>query len=129
MRRVLPLLAVGITAGLIGAAYLGALHLLQRWLWPEHNSLAVQSLLLVGVGLIIAATTRWLGPGSNVELLVDNIHVLGGAETDKGDRALVPLSLLVSRSAPLWALKHRSCRRAEQWVPRWHAASDSTSPM
>lgn len=94
MRRVLPLLAVGVTAGLIGAAYLGALHLLQQWFWPDHNSMAIQSLLLVGVGLTIAATTRWLGPGSNVELLVDNIHVLGGAETDKGDRALVPLSLL-----------------------------------
>ncbi|MCZ7631596.1 MAG: chloride channel protein [Microthrixaceae bacterium] len=93
-RRILPLLAVGITAGLIGAAYLGALHILQQWFWPGRNSMTTQSLLLVGTGLVIAAATRWIGPGGNVELLVDNIHVLGGAATDRGDRALVPLSLL-----------------------------------
>ncbi len=94
LRRVLPLVFVGVAAGLIGAAYLGALHLLQHWLWPDRNPVAVQSLLLVGTGVVIALVTRWLGPGGDVELLVDNIHVLGGAETEKGDRALVPLSLL-----------------------------------
>ncbi len=68
--------------------------MLQHWFWPGENSLSIQSLLLVGVGVMIAVTYRFVGSGSNVELLVDNIHVLGGAETDKGDRGLIPLSLM-----------------------------------
>lgn len=90
----LPVLVVGLGAGLLGAAYVGALELAQRWLWPEHHSLAAQALILVGAGALVAVGTRALGPSGDVELLVDNIHVLGGAETTRELRAVVPLSLV-----------------------------------
>jgi H+/Cl- antiporter ClcA len=38
--------------------------------------------------------TRVLGPSGNVELLVDNIHVLGGADDTRRLRSLIPTSLL-----------------------------------
>ncbi len=121
IRRHAPLVMVGVAAGAIGALYLGALHLLQHWLWPGNNAMTTQTVLLVGTGLVIAGVTRWLGPGGNVELLVDNIHVLGRASTDKGDRALVPLSLLgvsvgstLGPEAPLV----QTCGTLGTWVAR-----------
>ncbi len=77
-----------------GALYLGALHLLQNWFWPGNTTAVQQSLLLVGTGVVLAVAYRFVGTGGTVELLVDNIHVLGRAREERGDRALVPLSLL-----------------------------------
>ncbi|MFV0317382.1 MAG: chloride channel protein [Microthrixaceae bacterium] len=121
LRQHLPLLIVGISAGVIGAIYLGALHILQRWFWPDNTSLLLQTILLVATGILISGVTRWLGPGGNVELLVDNIHVLGAASTDKGDRALVPVSLLgisvgstLGPEAPLV----QTCGTMGTWVAR-----------
>lgn len=120
---VVPLLVVGVGAGLLGAGYLALLHLAQRWLWPDGNTLVVQSCLLVGTGVVLGLVARRLGPGGNVELLVDNIHVLGRATHDRGDRALVPLSLLcvsvggaLGPEAPLV----QTCGQMGTWIAqRW----------
>ncbi len=87
-------LAVGVAGGLAGAAYVGLLHLLQRALAPEHHGSAVQLGILVAVGGAVALITRIGGETGNVELLVDNIHVLGGAEDVRQLRSMVPASLL-----------------------------------
>lgn len=89
-----PVAVVGLGGGLIGAAYVGTLHLLQRWLWPEGHTLGLQALILVAVGLAVAGILRWLGPAGSMELLVDNIHVLGGPEEMEHTRSLIPASLL-----------------------------------
>jgi H+/Cl- antiporter ClcA len=91
---VLPVLGVGVAGGLVGAAYLALLHLLQRWLWPEHNGIPVQACILVAAGVVVAVGVRVLGPTGDVELLVDNIHVLGGAEQPRQTRSVVPISLV-----------------------------------
>lgn len=85
---------VGIASGLLGAAYVGVLHLLQKVLDPSLHGPAVQLGILVAVGAAVALITRIGGETGNVELLVDNIHVLGGAEDVKALRSLVPASLL-----------------------------------
>jgi H+/Cl- antiporter ClcA len=87
-------LAAGLLGGGIGAAYLALLHLLQRGLWPTHSGLLVHGCILVGVGIAVVVLTRTLGSGGDVELLVDNIHVAGGAEDLHQLPALIPISLL-----------------------------------
>ena len=86
--------AVGIAGGLMGAAYVAALHGLQHILGPEHHAWSVQLAILVAVGGAVAVITRIGGETGDVELLVDNIHVLGGAEDVRRLRSLIPASLL-----------------------------------
>ncbi len=90
----LPVAIVGIGGGLVGAAYIAALHLLQRWLWPTHHADLVVLAILVAVGLAVAVINRFLGDSGNVELLVDNIHVLGGTDDVRRTVPLIPASLL-----------------------------------
>jgi len=87
-------LAAGLLGGGIGAAYLALLHLLQRGLWPTHSGLWVHGFVLAGIGVLVAVLARLLGSGGNVELLVDNIHVAGGADDLHELPALIPISLL-----------------------------------
>lgn len=49
---------------------------------------------ITGVGLVIGLLTRWLGNPGDVELLVDNIHVIGRPESARSLRSLIPVSLL-----------------------------------
>jgi H+/Cl- antiporter ClcA len=94
-RRLLVLVVlVGVGGGAIGAAYIGALHLLQRALWPTHWSPLTHLCILGGVGLAVGLLTRLLGNPGSVELLVDNIHVLGGNDEVRALRSLIPISLL-----------------------------------
>ncbi len=86
--------AVGVLGGLVGAAYVALLQLLERVLGPSNHTAPIQALILIGAGLAVAAITRVGGETGNVELLVDNIHVLGGAEDVRGLRTLIPSSLL-----------------------------------
>src|SRR6187402_3360184 len=80
--RLLSLVVVtGLLGGLVGAAYLGLLKVFERGLGPEHWGLWSHLLVMTAVGAAVAGLTRWLGSPSDVELLVDNIHVLGGAES------------------------------------------------
>ena len=88
------MLIVGLGGGLIGAAYVGLLHLLQRWLWPTHHTVLVQLGILVAVGITVAVIARLGGDSGNVEILVDNIHLLGGADDPRRTIPLVPSSLL-----------------------------------
>ena len=85
---------VGVGGGLIGAGYLTALRWLTHWLGPGNRPALAQGAILVAVGLSVSVLTRLLGDSGNVELLVDNIHVLGGAEDVSQVRSLVPTSLL-----------------------------------
>jgi H+/Cl- antiporter ClcA len=85
---------VGVMGGAVGAAYVGLLKLLERGLWPTHWSTADHLAVLAAVGLAVGLLTRVLGNPGDVELLVNNIHVLGGAEDIRDLRSLVPVSLL-----------------------------------
>ena len=87
-------LIVGFGGGLVGAAYVSCLHLLQRWLWPSQHRTVVQLVILTAVGVVVAAIARWGGESGDVELLVDNIHVLGGADDPRRTLPLLPASLL-----------------------------------
>src|ERR1700756_4512692 len=82
----------GLLGGAVGAAYLGLLHLLQRGLWPKHWGLLPHGLTLVAVGVAVAGLTRVRGSPGDVELLVDNIHVSGGAEDLRRLPSLIPVS-------------------------------------
>ncbi|MBV9282996.1 MAG: chloride channel protein, partial [Acidimicrobiia bacterium] len=94
-RRLLAYVAVaGIVGGLVGAAYIGLLHLFQDALWPTHWDTLPHLFILVGVGLAVGILTRLLGNPGDVELLVNNIHVLGGPEDIHDLRSLIPVSLL-----------------------------------
>jgi len=84
----------GIVGGLVGAAYVSMLHLLQHGLWPTHWSTWPHLAILVGVGLVVGLLTHVLGNPGDVELLVNNIHVLGGPEDIRDLRSLIPISLL-----------------------------------
>lgn len=90
----LPAIVVGLASGLVGVAYLAVLHLLSEAIGPGVHSAVVQGVVLVGAGAAVAVGARLLGPTGNVELLVDNIHVLGGAEGVRQTRAMVPVSLV-----------------------------------
>jgi len=94
LRLFLLVVAVGVTGGLVGAAYVAALKLLERGLWPTHTSTGVHLWILAGVGAAVGVMTEVLGTPGDVELLVNNIHVLGGAEDIRDLRSLIPVSLL-----------------------------------
>jgi len=70
------------------------LHLLQRGLWPTHWDLFPHGLILVGVGIAVAVLVHVLGSPGDVELMVDNIHVVGGHDNVRMLRSLIPVSLL-----------------------------------
>src|SRR5262245_2596214 len=93
-RMVLPVLLVGIGGGLVGAAYLTILEVVTDWIGPDGRSTLAQAAILTLVGLAVSGLTMTLGETGNVELLVDNIHVLGGAEDVRYVRSLIPSSLL-----------------------------------
>jgi H+/Cl- antiporter ClcA len=86
--------AVGALGGLVGAAFVGALKLLEKGLWPTHWSTGAHLAILVAVGAAVGLLTRVLGTPGDVELLVNNIHVLGGPEDIRDLRSLIPVSLL-----------------------------------
>lgn len=87
-------MVVGLAGGLAGAAFVGTLNLLQRLLWPTHWATPAHLFVLVAVGGAVGLLTRLLGNPGDVELLVDNIHVLGGNEDLRDLKSLLPVSLL-----------------------------------
>src|SRR3954468_22428244 len=101
-RRSVLVVSAGVVGGGVGAAYLGALALTRRYLGPTHWSLTAHLVVMVVVGIAITLLVRLLGRPGDVELLVDNIHVGGGAEDVRSLRSLIPISLLaVGTGGPL----------------------------
>lgn len=102
-RRMLGLVALtGILGGVVGAIYILVLKAATNVLGPNAWELWPHLALMAGVGIVIAVLVKWLGAPADVELLVDNIHVLGGPDEAKGLRALIPASLLaIAAGGPL----------------------------
>src|ERR1035441_9843761 len=130
-RRLLGMvLLVGVGGGLIGAAFVGMIHVLQRGLWPTHWHDVAHLFILVGVGVAVALLTRTLGNPGDVELMVNNIHVLGGPEDISDLRSLIPVALLCIASggamgpeAPLV----QTTGSLGAWLSgRWHLSRDDT---
>ncbi len=125
-RLLLLVVSVGTIGGLVGAAYVGALKLLELGLWPTHTSDGVHLLVLAAVGAGVGVLTHVLGTPGDVELLVNNIHVLGGAE-DVGDlRSLIPVSLLCIASGggmgPEAPLVQTTGGLGSWLAARWHVS-------
>ena len=78
-RIVLAVIGAGLIGGAFGAAYLWVLRGVTAVIGAESVGRWVHLPLLVGVGIVVALLVRWLGAPDDVELLVGNIHVLGGA--------------------------------------------------
>lgn len=86
---------VGLAGGLVGAAYVSGLHLLETVLAPEHHDgWLPQLLVLTGAGAAVGLLVKVLGDPGDVELLVDNIHVSGGSSDARALRSLIPASLV-----------------------------------
>ncbi|HTR81632.1 MAG TPA: chloride channel protein [Bacteroidota bacterium] len=95
LQRIFPqILFVGAAGGVIGLLYLEMLSLLGKWLSPDARLPWEQVLVMAGIGLLIAILIKVLGNPGNVELLVNNIHLLGGQSEFKNLRSLIPVSLL-----------------------------------
>jgi H+/Cl- antiporter ClcA len=86
--------AVGVGAALIGAGFIGLIRLFQRALWPTHTDNLVHLFILIGVGVAVAVLVRTLGNPGDVELLVNNIHLMGGPDDISDLRSLLPVALL-----------------------------------
>ncbi len=90
----LLVVAAGVAGGIAGAGYLALLMVAERLLGPDHWPAGPHLVILVGVGVAVAAVVAKAGPTSNVELLVDDIHVIGGRYELRTLRSLIPVSLL-----------------------------------
>lgn len=93
-RLLIVVVITGLAGGAVGAAYLAALRALTNVLGPDAWTSRAHLVVLVAVGAVIGLLVRWLGAPAGVELLVDNIHVLGGPDEGRGLRSLIPASLL-----------------------------------
>ncbi len=95
-RFLLWVFLVGLTSALCGAAYLFILNRLSLLMGPQSPFFGYLShgLILVAVGVAIALLERGVGPAGNVEMLVDNIHEMGGNKERKNLLCLIPTSLI-----------------------------------
>jgi len=94
-RIFIPTLMIGVLGGVVGFVYLGLLRLLTNVLGPSHSSIWVHLGILSAVGLTAGLIKRYISNAGEMELLVDNIHVLGGHDDVGGTlKSLVPVSLL-----------------------------------
>lgn len=53
--------AVGVAGGVVGAAYVGVLHVLTHVMGPDHHAAPVQLGIMVAVGAAVALITRTWG--------------------------------------------------------------------
>jgi len=88
------IIAVGFLGGLTGAGYLKIMWMLQTKLGPAAWGPWPHVILMGATGLLIGLLTLYLGDPGNVELLVNNIHLLGGNEDIRQLRSLIPTSLI-----------------------------------
>ena len=113
--RLLPMAAlVGLLGGLVGALYVTALNSLSLLFFPAPWAKTIPTfirtpftmsitwsnwahwLVLITAGVLTALGVKFLGDPGDTELLVDNIHVHGGAPEEgmKQLRSLIPISLI-----------------------------------
>jgi H+/Cl- antiporter ClcA len=113
--RLLPMAALtGLIGGLVGAAYVTAMNSLSLLFFPAPWAKTIPTfiktpfttsitwsnwihwLILITAGLLTALGVKFLGDPGDTELLVDNIHVHGGAPAEdiKQLRSLIPISLI-----------------------------------
>ena len=122
--------AVGVVGGLVGAAFVGSMHVLERVLWPTHWATFPHLFILVGVGAAVAILTHVLGNPGDVELLVNNIHVSGGPEDIHDLRSLIPVALLCISSGggmgPEAPLVQTTGSLGGWMGRRWHFSQDET---
>lgn len=90
----LLVVVVGVLGGAAGAAYLAALKGVEHLIGPERWSSGAHLVVLVLTGVAVAAIVRWVGATSNVELLINDIHVMEGRRSLRTLRSLIPVSLL-----------------------------------
>lgn len=93
-RMALLVAGAGVVGGVVGAAYLAALEVVNHLLGPERWAGSAHIVVLVVVGAVVALLVHTLGETRNVDLLVDDIHVLGGSHDLRSLRSLIPVSLL-----------------------------------
>ncbi len=95
-RFLLWVFAVGLCSAVCGAAYLAVLKRLFSWIGPGAwaSNQIIHGLLLIAAGALIVFIERWAGPSGNVEMLVDNIHEMGGNRDRKNLLSLIPASLI-----------------------------------
>ena len=104
----------GLLGGLVGALYVTALNSLSLLFFPAPWAKTIPTfiktpftmsitwsnwahwLVLIAAGVLTALGVKFLGDPGDTELLVDNIHVHGGAPEEgmKQLRALIPISLI-----------------------------------
>ena len=120
---------VGVLGGIVGAAYVA--HAPRPPTRPRSRRTtpwACSSLLLVAAGAAVALITRIGGETGDVELLVDNIHVLGGAEDVRAGSARWSrrrsLCVAVGRGhGPGGARWCRARARSARWIGRARTGS------
>jgi len=149
--KLLPMAALtGLIGGLVGAAYVTAMNALSQLLFPApwaatlpqlvktpFNTTITWSneahwLILVGAGLLTAVAVKLIGDPGDTELLVDNIHVHGGAPAEdiRQLKSLIPISLVniavgsgIGPEAPL----SQTNGTIGSWLShRWHISQDET---
>lgn len=135
---------VGLVGGLIGVVYLEALNSLTLLLFPAPWADTVQTylptllhatitwstwhhwLVLIAAGGLTALGFKVLGNPGDTELLVDNIHLHGGAPAEgmRELKALIPISLLNiavgSGIGPEAPLSQTNGTVATWLADRWH---------
>ena len=94
---------------------------------PHHFSSTQLFAVLGGVGVMVVLIARVLGNPGDVELLVDNIHVSGGATDVRSLRSLIPMSILTISAggaagpeAPLVT----TCGTLASRVARWRRSNE-----
>ena len=86
---------VGVGGGLLGFAYLAILHGVEHLLGPHHRGPWLHLGVMTCVGWLVGWLVQRLGQPGDIELLFDNVHVLGKDSADMGRlRSLIPVSLL-----------------------------------
>ncbi len=102
----------GLVGGLVGAAYIGLLHLLQRVLWPDHWNGWGQAAVLLAVGVVVAVGHQADGRAGHRRAARRQHPRDRAAPTTCGRcrrscRSRCCASAPAVRSGP----RHRSCRR------------------
>jgi H+/Cl- antiporter ClcA len=149
--KLLPMAALtGLIGGLVGAAYVTVMNSLSQLFFPAPWAARLPQLvktpfsttitwsngthwlILVGAGLLTALAVKLVGDPGDTELLVDNIHVHGGAPAEdiRQLRSLIPISLLniavgsgIGPEAPL----SQTNGTIGSWLShRWNISQDET---